>query len=124
MTREMKIPGPNHPISVEPSSDRVIVRAGGATIADSTSTLVPQEPDYPPVRHIPLDDVDQTLLAPSETATFCPYKGEASYRSITTEPDRGRNAVWFYDEPYAAVEAIRGHVAFYPDRAEITIEAA
>jgi uncharacterized protein (DUF427 family) len=120
----MKIPGPSHPITVEPSSDRVIVRAGGATIADSTSTLVLQEANYPPVRYIPLYDVDQTLLAPSETATFCPYKRDASYRSITTEPDRGRDAVWFYDEPYAAVEAIRGHVAFYPNRAEITIEAA
>jgi uncharacterized protein (DUF427 family) len=67
----------------------------GATIADSTSTLVLQEADYLPVRYIPLDDVGQTLLAPSETATFCPYKGEASYRSITSEPDRCRDAVWF-----------------------------
>lgn len=122
MTPETKIPGPDHPITVEPSSDRVIVRAGGATVADSRATLVLREADYPPVRYIPLADVDQTLLAPSDTTTYCPYKGEASYWSITTESGQGADAVWFYDEPYAAVEPIRDHVAFYPDRVEITVE--
>ncbi len=122
MNRDIKIPDATHPITIEPSSERVIVRAGGGTLADSTATLVLREADYPPVRYIPLGDVDQTLLAPSDTSTYCPYKGDASYRSITTEPDRGRDAVWFYDDPYAAVEAIRGHVAFYADRVEITVE--
>lgn len=122
MNRAIKIPDATHPITIEPSSERVIVRAGGGTLADSTATLVLREADYPPVRYIPLGDVDQTLLAPSDTSTYCPYKGDASYRSITTEPDRGRDAVWFYDDPYAAVEAIRGHVAFYADRVEITVE--
>ncbi len=122
MNRDIKIPDATHPITIEPSSERVIVRAGGGTLADSTATLVLREADYPPVRYIPLGDVDQTLLAPSDTSTYCPYKGDASYRSITTEPDRGRDAVWFYDDPYAAVEAIRGHVAFYAERVEITVE--
>jgi uncharacterized protein (DUF427 family) len=124
MTREIRTPGPDHPITVEPSPDRVIVRAGGQTIADSTATLVLQEADYPPVRYIPLTDVDQALLASSETSTYCPYKGEASYWSVTTDPDRGEDAVWFYRDPYASVEPIRDHVAFYPDRVEITIQAA
>ena len=122
MNRDIKIPDATHPITIEPSSERVIVRAGGGTLADSTATLVLREADYPPVRYIPLGDVDETLLAPSDTSTYCPYKGDASYRSITTEPDRGRDAVWFYDDPYAAVEAIRGHVAFYANRVEITVE--
>jgi uncharacterized protein (DUF427 family) len=124
MPREMKTPGPDHPITVEPSSDRVIVRAGDTTLADSTATLVLQEANYPPVRYIPLTDVDQTLLAPSDTSTYCPYKGDASYRSITALAGRGEDAVWLYHEPYAAVEPIRDHVAFYPDRVEITIQAA
>ena len=122
MTREMKIPSPAHPITIEPSSDRVVVRAGSATIADSTATLVLREADYPAVRYVPLADVDRTLLAPSDHSTYCPFKGEASYWSITTEPGRGRDAVWFYDEPYAAVEPIRDHVAFYADRVDITIQ--
>jgi uncharacterized protein (DUF427 family) len=122
MTREMKIPGPDHPITVEPSSDRVIVQAGGATVADSTATLVLREANYPPVRYIPIADVDRTLLAPSDASSYCPYKGDASYWSITTEPARGKDAVWFYDQPYAAVEPIRDHVAFYADRVEITVQ--
>jgi uncharacterized protein (DUF427 family) len=122
MTREIKIPGPAHPITVESSSDRVIVKADGATIADSTATLVLREANYPPVRYIPLTDVDRAVLAPSDTSTYCPYKGEASYWSITNLPERGEDAVWFYGEPYAAVEPIRDHVAFYPDRVEITIQ--
>jgi uncharacterized protein (DUF427 family) len=124
MTREIKIPGPDHPITIESSSDRVIVRAGGATVADSTETLVLREADYPPVRYIPLSDVDQALLASSDTSTYCPYKGEASYWSVTSEPGQGEDAVWFYPEPYAAVESIRDHVAFYPNRVEITIQTA
>lgn len=124
MTREMKIPGDDHPITIEPSSDRVIVQAGGATLADSSATLVLREADYPPVRYIPLTDVDQTLLAASDTSTYCPYKGDASYWSITTDPDRGEDAVWFYDQPFAAVNAIRDHVAFYANRVEITVEEA
>jgi uncharacterized protein (DUF427 family) len=124
MTRETKIPGPDHPITIEPSADRVIVRAGGATLADSTATLLLQEANYPAVRYIPLTDVDETLLAPSDTSTYCPYKGDASYRSITSDPDRGEDAVWFYPEPSEAVQEIRDHVAFYADRVEITVEAA
>lgn len=124
MPRDIKIPGPDHPITIEPSSDRVIVRAGGATIADSTATLVLREANYPPVRYIPLTDVDRAHLAASDTSTYCPYKGDASYWSITTENGRGEDAVWFYDEPYAAVEPIRDHVAFYADRVEISVEEA
>lgn len=122
MTREMLIPGPSHPITVEPSSDHVIVRAGGATVADSTNTLLLREASYPAVRYVPLADVDQTLLEPSDTSTYCPYKGDASYRSIATADGLAEDAVWFYDQPYAAVEPIRDHVAFYPDRVEITVE--
>lgn len=124
MARETKIPGPDHPITVEPSSDHVIVRAGGATVADSTATLVLQEADYPPVRYIPLADVDQALLAPSDTSTYCPYKGDASYWSITGDTGGGEDVVWYYPDPRPAVEAIRDHVAFYPNRVEITVEPA
>jgi uncharacterized protein (DUF427 family) len=122
MTREMKIPGPDHPITIERSSDRVIVRARGAILADSTATLVLREAGYPPVRYIPLADLDRALLVTSDTSTYCPYKGDASYWSIATEQGEVENAAWFYEEPSAGVEPIRDHVAFYPDRVEITVE--
>jgi uncharacterized protein (DUF427 family) len=121
MSREMKTPGPDHPITVTSSGDHVVVRSGDATIADSRSTLVLREASYPPVRYIPIADVDRSRLASSELTTYCPYKGEASYYSIP-DVERGADAVWFYDDPYAAVAEIKGHVAFYPDRVELSVE--
>ena len=86
MSREMKLPGPDHQITIAPSSDRVVVRSGETTIADSQSTLVLRETNHPPVRYIPLADVDRSLLTPSDLTTYCPYKGDASYYSIIADP--------------------------------------
>ncbi|MDX6653909.1 MAG: hypothetical protein QOH18_610 [Solirubrobacterales bacterium] len=124
MSREMKLPGPDHQISITPSRDHVLVRSGETTIADSRSTLVLRETNHPPVRYVPLADVDRSLLAPSDRTTYCPYKGDASYYSIVRDPDRGTDAVWFYDQPYPAVEPIKDHIAFYPDRVEIVVQAS
>ncbi len=121
MSPEMKLPGPDHQITIDPSTDRVVVRRGETTIAASTSTLVLRESNYPPVRYIPLADVDRSLLTPSDLTTYCPYKGDASYYSISAGEERGTDAVWFYDQPYPAVAEIKGHVAFYPDRVEIAV---
>ncbi len=124
MSRDIKIPGPDHPITIAPSSDHVVVRGGEATIADSRSTLVLREADYPPVRYVPIADVDRSQLAASELTTYCPYKGEASYYSIAPDAERGTDAVWFYGDPHPAVAEIKDHVAFYPDRVELSVEAA
>ena len=124
MSREMKLPGPDHQISIAPSSDRVLVRSGEATIADSQSTLVLRETNHPPVRYIPLADVDRSLLTPSDLTTYCPYKGDASYYSIVAGQERGTDAVWFYDQPYPAVAEIKDHVAFYSDRVELTVSVS
>ena len=124
MSREIKTAGPEHPITITPSRDHVVVHSGEATIADSRSTLVLREANYPPVRYIPIADVDRSQLAASELTTYCPYKGDASYYSITRDAQRGTDAVWFYDDPYPAVAEIKGHVAFYSDRATLSIEAA
>lgn len=121
---DIKIPGPDHPIAITSSGDHVVVRSGEATIADSCSTLVLHEASYPPVRYIPIADVDRSQLAPSELTTYCPYKGEASYYSIASDAERGTDAVWFYEDPQPAVAEIKGHVAFYPDRVQLSVEAA
>jgi uncharacterized protein (DUF427 family) len=124
MSRDIRTPGPDHPITITPSDDHVVVRSGDATIADSHSTLILREAKYPPVRYIPLADVDQSQLESSVLSTYCPYKGDASYFSITPDPERGTDAVWFYDDPYPAVAEIKGHVAFYSDRAQLSVEPA
>lgn len=122
-TREPKIPGPDHPITIEPTGTRVVARVGSQIIADTTRALTLREANYPPVQYIPLDDVDQTLLAPSAAATYCPYKGDASYYSITAADGILADAVWSYREPYEAVADIAGRVAFYTDRVEIVVES-
>jgi uncharacterized protein (DUF427 family) len=121
MSREIKLPGPDHEITIAPSTDRVLVRSGETTIADSQSTLVLRETHHPPVHYIPLADVNRSLLASSELTTYCPYKGDASYYSIAAGQERGTDAVWFYDQPYPAVAQIKDHIAFYSDRVEITV---
>src|ERR1700735_3609316 len=124
MSRDVKIPGPDHPIAITSSGDHVVVRSGETTIADSRSTLVLREANYPPVRYVPIADVDRARLAASELTSYCPYKGEASYYSIAADAERGADAVWFYDDPYPAVTEIKDHVAFYSDRVELSVQAA
>jgi uncharacterized protein (DUF427 family) len=119
----MKLPDPDHQITIVCSPDRVLVRSGETVIADSRSTLVLRETNYPAVRYVPLADVDQSLLGPSDLTTYCPYKGDASYYSIVTDQERGTDAVWFYDQPYPAVAEMKDHVAFYPDRVDLAVSA-
>ena len=122
-TQEPKIPGPDHPITIDPTGVRVVARVGAHVIAETTSALTLREAGYPPVQYIPLDDVDQTLLAATATQTYCPYKGDASYYSIVLADGELTDAVWSYREPYDFVAEIAGHVAFYTDRVEVNVEA-
>jgi uncharacterized protein (DUF427 family) len=116
--RPVKIPGSDHPITIEPNSSRVVVKLGGHTIADSRNALTLREASYPAVQYIPRKDVDMTLLERTDHSTHCPYKGDASYYSITPGGERSKNAIWTYETPHDAVSEIKDHVAFYPDRVD------
>jgi uncharacterized protein (DUF427 family) len=120
MNRETKIPGTDHPITIEPSGVHVVVRSGEHVVADTMKTLILREAGYPPVYYVSLTDVDQTLLRPSQATSYCPYKGDASYFSVADPDVDIQDAVWTYAEPYPAVAEIAGHVAFYPDRVQLT----
>ncbi|MBT0768686.1 DUF427 domain-containing protein [Kineosporia sp. J2-2] len=116
--KPVKQPGPDHPITVTPSPEHVVVTVAGRTVADTHRALTLQEADYPAVQYIPMDDVDQTLLERTATSTYCPYKGDASYYSIPVGGQRSVDALWVYESPYDAVAGIKNHVAFYPDRVD------
>jgi uncharacterized protein (DUF427 family) len=116
--RIVKIPGPDHPITISPSHSRIVVSVGGRVVADSVNALILQEAAYPAVHYIPRADVDMAALNRSETHSYCPYKGEASYFSIPNGGGRSVDAVWTYETPYEAVDAIKAYVAFYPDRVD------
>lgn len=121
MTREMLVPDANHPITVEPTTRRVLVRVGDQVIADSRDALTLQESTYPAVQYIPLADVDPAVLRRTESTSYCPFKGDASYYSLVTTGGEIEDAVWTYETPYPAVAEIAGHVAFYPNRVEISV---
>jgi uncharacterized protein (DUF427 family) len=112
--RPIKIPGPDHPISIEANPSRVVVKVGGKVVADTRDALTLREPSYPPVQYIPRRDVDMAALTRSEHTTYCPYKGDASYYSIPAGGDRSLNAVWTYDTPFEAMAQIKDYVAFLP----------
>ncbi|GJD53049.1 hypothetical protein OPKNFCMD_5820 [Methylobacterium crusticola] len=122
--RPVKVPGPDHPISIEPTVGRVVVTVAGRVVADTRTALTLREAGYPPVQYIPLRDVDTGLLVRTDHATYCPYKGDCAYFSIPLGGERAVNAVWTYEAPYEAVGAIVDHVAFYPDRVDAIAEPA
>jgi uncharacterized protein (DUF427 family) len=117
-------PTASHPITVEPTGKRVTVRVNGELVAATDEALTLQEAAYPAVQYIPLGDVVAERLKPSDTETYCPFKGDASYYHVITETGQTvDDAIWTYQKPYPAVAAIAGHVAFYPDKAEVTVDA-
>ncbi|HEX4382727.1 MAG TPA: DUF427 domain-containing protein [Myxococcales bacterium] len=116
--KPVKIPGPDHPITIQPNPKRIVVSVGGKVIADTKSALTLKEASYPGVQYIPRRDVNMSLLEKTQHGTYCPYKGDCSYYSIPSGGARSNNAVWSYEKPYPSVSQIQEYVAFYPDRVD------
>lgn len=116
--KKVLVPGPDHPITLEPTGSRVTVELGGRVIVDTEAALTLREASYPPAQYVPLADVDPAVLRPSDHTTYCPYKGDATYYSLQVGDDVAPAAVWTYLAPYDAVAAVKDHVAFYPDRVD------
>ncbi len=116
--RAVKIPGPDHPITIEDKQAHVIISAAGKVIADTHEALSLKEASYPAVIYIPRKDVDMSLLEKTSHETYCPYKGECSYYSIPAGGERSVNAIWSYETPYTSVSRIKDYMAFYPDRVD------
>lgn len=114
----MKQPGPDHPIAISQNGGRVRVIFAGQTIADTTRALALKEARYPSVYYIPREDTDMALLKRTAHASHCPYKGDASYFTITAGGRTAANAVWSYEAPFPAVAAIKEYLAFYPNRVD------
>jgi uncharacterized protein (DUF427 family) len=114
----MKLPGPDHPITIARNGKRVRVTFAGKVIADSTRALTLQEASYPPVNYIPRADVDMSALTRTDHASHCPYKGDASYFSISAGGRAAQDAVWSYEQPFPAMAEIKEHLAFYPNRVD------
>jgi uncharacterized protein (DUF427 family) len=116
---EMERPS-DHPIAILPNPNRVRVLFNGRVIADTTRALTLKETTLPPVQYIPREDADMSLLQRTDHKTHCPHKsdGDAAYYTIRVDGRAAENSVWTYEHPYPAVAAIKGHLAFYPDRVD------
>lgn len=120
--RQVLEPNAGHPITIEPTKGRVQVRVNGELVADTTAALELREATIPAVQYIPIADVAQDRLTRTDTSTYCPFKGDASYYSVTTASgDTVDDVIWTYEQPYPAVAPIAGHVAFYPNKADISV---
>jgi uncharacterized protein (DUF427 family) len=120
----MKLPGPDHPITITPSPKRVRVTFCGQVVADTTKALSLKEASYPAVLYIPRADAKMDLLKKTDNATHCPYKGDASYFSIQAGGKTAENAVWSYEQPFPAMAEIKEYLAFYPNRVDKIEESA
>lgn len=122
--KPIKVPGPDHPISIQGNPNRIVVSIGGQVIADTRAALTLREANYPPVQYIPREDVDMSRLQRTGHATYCPYKGDCAYYSIPEGGERSVNAAWSYEQPHPAMARIAGYLAFYPDRVDLIDERA
>jgi len=114
----MKLPGPDHPITITRSKERVRVSFNGKVVADTKKALVLQEAAYKPVYYIPRGDAQMDLFVRTTNSTHCPYKGDASYYTIKAGDKASENAIWSYETPFPAMKEIAGHLAFYPNRVD------
>ena len=115
----MKIPGPDHPISLEASPRRIRAMFENHVIADSDDVLVLREASYPPVYYFPKDHVEMGFFGRTDHSTHCPYKGDATYWTLTMDGDIAENVAWSYESPFPSVEPIEGRLAFYPDKVAV-----
>jgi uncharacterized protein (DUF427 family) len=116
--KEIKIPGPDHPITISRVEGKVRVTVAGKIVAESTRALQLEELGYPAVYYLPRDDADMSLLVRTTHYTYCPYKGDCTYYSIPIGGTKSEYAVWTYENPHEAVASIKDYLAFYPTRVD------
>ena len=116
--KEIKIPGPEHPITISPAGGKVRVTVAGRIVAESRRALRLEEKGYPPVYYLPRSNADMSLLVRTTHYTYCPFKGDRTYYSIPVGEAKSEYAVWTYEKPHEAVTEIKEHLAFYPSRVD------
>src|SRR6202453_2959553 len=116
--KEIRIPGPDHPIAISPAGGKVRVTVAGKIVAESTRALRLEEKGYPPVYYLPRNDADMALLVRTTHYTYCPYKGDCTYYSIPIGGSKSEYAGWTYENPFDSVAGIKDYLAFYPSRVD------
>ncbi len=110
---------PEHVIRIRPAEGTMAAYADGIQVAESAHALLLSEARYPEVVYFPLEAVDSALLEASDTTSYCPFKGTATYHHLawgTRANTRLADALWIYQTPYEECAAIAGYGAFYTSR--------
>lgn len=107
-------------IKLTPALNTVVVRAGGAVVADSAKALVMREGDYAPVFYLPRADVGMEFFDRSDKVTHCPHKGDATHYHMVTKSTTIQDAAWSYEAPFDGMGQIKDYLAFYGDK--VTVE--
>ena len=112
-----------HSATVSMAGEPYAAKVGGVTVALSDRAMILEEVNgektYAPVIYFPLDDIEEDYLEPSDHQTHCPIKGDARYFTVKAGGTTLENAAWFYPDPLRQVGAVKGYVAFYPDKVSV-----
>jgi uncharacterized protein (DUF427 family) len=106
---------PDYRVDVSPTDDHIRILHGDRCIADSRRPLKVTESRHQPVWYLPLSDVDPSVIEATDHTSYCPFKGHASYWSVTAGSSRLENSIWGYLSPYRECELLSEHVGFYVD---------
>ncbi len=109
---------PEHRLETRPARGRVRVTFNEEIIADSGDAIRLDESKYAPVYYLPRKDVKMERLVRTTHSTHCPFKGHASYYTLSSGSRTAPNAVWSYEQPYDEMSVIKERLAFYPDKVD------
>ncbi|XOV81989.1 MAG: DUF427 domain-containing protein [bacterium] len=112
---------PGYQVDITPVPDEVTVEVNNRVIARSRRAVLVEESRHRPVWYMPLADVDADVLQPSDTSTYCPFKGQASYRSLVVAQQIIEDALWIYETPFDECAAIAGYASFYTNKVQLKV---
>ncbi|MEX5708009.1 DUF427 domain-containing protein [Parafrankia sp. FMc6] len=113
---------PAHVIYLEDVAQRVRAELAGQTVLDTRRARILYETNHLGVWYVPLEDIRQDLLEPTDHHTYCPFKGTASYWTLRVGDRVEENVLWSYPEPVPGAPPIAGLAAFYFDRLDAWYE--
>lgn len=112
---------PNHRVELSPPEHSLILKRGETTVAETTRAILVEETGYPPRHYIPATDFNEELLESSDSQSYCPFKGKASYWGIVVDGEALADCIWGYDAPYDECQALAGYRGFYADSFDLII---
>jgi len=110
---------PYHRFDCRRTSEHVVVRVGGESVAETRRAVKLFETSIPPRYYLPFGDVLPDSLIPSASRGLCPYKGWQSYFSVRAGDTAVSDGAWMMHEPYGEAMAVAGHLSFWGDGTEV-----